>query len=132
MRKISELKRRNNAYRPMVLGMIALTALAIFIYNQVPQVHQQIDWEIDKATTYLRLSLDPVQPMPTPIMSGGAAAGQPAQSPVGSHCNPHPYSHPGASYPHPTVISPTISPDPHHYPNPYRAAGQSSPPAAGI
>ncbi len=53
--------------------MIVLTAIAISSYTLIPRVHKRVDWEIDKATTYLRLSLDPVQPMPTPIVNAGIA-----------------------------------------------------------
>ena len=67
MRKISELKRRNYWYRYAFLGMIILAAMALSSYKLVPWVQKHVDWQIDKATTYIRLSLDPIQPMPTPI-----------------------------------------------------------------
>ncbi len=70
MRKISELKRRNYGfYRTAFLGMIVLAAIALSSYSLIPFVRKHVDWRIDKATTYIRLSLDPVQPMPTPIVN---------------------------------------------------------------
>ncbi len=117
MRKISELKRRNYAARTTILGMIALTALALFIYSQNSWVHQHFDWEIDKATTYLRLSLDPVQPMPTPIISGGAPLANlpdPLQAATSTAT-----STPTQARPTPThVISPTNTPTPTITPTP--------------
>ena len=50
--------------------MFAFGLLASYLaYTQIERVHKRVDWEIDKDTTFLRLALDPVKPMPTPMVS---------------------------------------------------------------
>jgi tetratricopeptide (TPR) repeat protein len=99
MRKIYELRRRNYWYWPAAIGLVFLAALAFLAYDQIPRVHNRVNWEIDKATTYIRLALDPIQPMPAPITNS-----------VGSD------SEPGLSdlllTPPPVMVLPTTTPTP--------------------
>jgi tetratricopeptide (TPR) repeat protein len=72
MRKITELKRHHYGYQSVLFGFIAFTvlaSLAFLAYSKIDRVHKRVDWEIDKDTTFIRLALDPVQPMPTPNSS---------------------------------------------------------------
>lgn len=74
MRKIYELRRSPPYYRYIFLVLVFIGVLSCLAYAQIPRVHARVDWEIDKATTYLRLSMDPVQAMPAPIVNGSLPA----------------------------------------------------------
>ncbi len=74
MRNIYTLRRPNYRYSSILLIFTGLCGLALLAYFQIPRIHNRINWEIDKATTYIRLAADPVQAMPTPILNGGAPA----------------------------------------------------------
>jgi tetratricopeptide (TPR) repeat protein len=78
MRKISELKPHRYRYLPALFAIfILLASLSYLAYSKIDKIHKRVDWEIDKDTTFLRLSLDSVKPMPTPIID---SAGLPASS----------------------------------------------------
>ncbi len=84
--------------------------ISLVSYTQVPRVHARVDWEIDKATTYLRLSLDPIQPMPTPIVSGGVLAAALPDPLIAATPSATPTATPPASTPTATMAaSPTIT-----------------------
>ncbi len=48
------------------IGMTAMLLLLIGIYF-LPEVKRRVDWRLDRAYTYLRVVLNPIEEMPTPI-----------------------------------------------------------------
>ena len=124
MPKITVLRRKRFAYLQALIGLTCLAALALLAYSLIPRIHSRVNWEIDKATTYLRLSLDPVQPMPTPILAGVPAANLP--DPLVSATptlTPSPTRPPATATPT-AVLSPTPSQTPTPTPSPTPIPGK--------
>ena len=48
------------------IGMTAMLLLLIGIYF-LPEVKRRVDWRMDEITTYLRVVLNPIKDMPTPV-----------------------------------------------------------------
>ncbi len=55
-----------NKYMSALLGMLAMIILLSGFYF-VPDVKRRVDWRMDEITTYLRVVLNPIKDMPTPV-----------------------------------------------------------------
>ncbi len=55
--------------KPLLIFLIVLPALLLagWLLYQIPEIQERLDWRIDRAATYLRGVVDPVQPLPTPL-----------------------------------------------------------------
>ncbi len=94
---------------PIIATLLTLSGIAlatILIYN-LPFVHERFAWRVDLVTTYIRMSLNPVGPMPTPIAQ--------ATDPISASSTPSPTpaltSTPSPTRPGPTPTE-TASPTP--------------------
>jgi hypothetical protein len=92
---------------PVITTLLTLTGIAlvtILIYN-LPPIHERFAWRVELISTYIRMSLNPVGPMPTPIAQ--------VTDPATATLNPTPVntSTPTPTRPGPTATA-TASPTP--------------------
>ena len=70
---------------PIVATLLTLAGIAlvtVIIYN-LPPVHERFAWRVDLITTYIRMSINPVGAMPTPIAQNtDPASASPTLSPT--------------------------------------------------
>ncbi len=55
-----------NPIAATLLTLAGIALVTVIIYN-LPPVHERFAWRVDLVTTYIRMSLNPVGAMPTPI-----------------------------------------------------------------
>lgn len=55
-----------NKYISALLGMLAMVLLLTGLYF-VPEIKRRVDWRMDEASTYMRVVLNPIKEMPSPV-----------------------------------------------------------------
>ena len=55
-----------NPIAATLLTLAGIALVTVIIYN-LPPVHERFAWRVDLVTTYIRMALNPVGAMPTPI-----------------------------------------------------------------
>ncbi len=83
-----ELSRKEKTIAFLLGISVGLVILAVVLY-QVPAVQDRVGWRVDFALTFVRGLIDPVKPMPTPLVSSEAATkGDPLLLPEGPTSTP--------------------------------------------
>ena len=96
--------------------VVGLAVLAVALY-QIPGIQSRVDWQMDKASAFVRGIVDPVKPIPTAIADASDVRGveEGTLIPVLPHAalDNSPTPSPTSTQPEPTQVNtPTITPSP--------------------
>jgi hypothetical protein len=71
-----------NKYISALFGMLAMLIILAGLYL-IPEVKRRVDWRMDEATTYMRVVLNPIKAMPSPVpVTLAAATATPTEDPA--------------------------------------------------
>ena len=52
--------------RVLLISLVILALTGLLLY-QIPSIHRRASWRLDMAMTYIRMVLNPVKDLPTPV-----------------------------------------------------------------